>query len=202
MKRLTCLATLILMFVVAFAQQMQITPLPLKPEVKTGVLPNGLTYFILHNEQPKERANFYIAQKVGSTLETQEQLGLAHFLEHMAFNGITHYPGKDMLNYLQSKGIRFGADINAYTSFDETVYNIDNVITTDKPLMDSVLLVIRDWCDGILLEESEIEAERGVINEEWRSRSDAQNRMYTAILPQIFKEYQYQQMPIGKMEVV
>ncbi len=202
MKRLTSLATLILLFVVAFAQQMQMTPLPLKPEVKTGVLPNGLTYYILHNEQPKDRANFYIAQKVGSTLETQEQLGLAHFLEHMAFNGITHYPGKNMLNYLLSKGIRFGEDINAYTSFDETVYNIDNVITTDKPLMDSVLLVIRDWCDGILLEESEIEAERGVINEEWRSRSDAQNRMYTAILPQIFKEYQYQQMPIGKMEVV
>ena len=202
MKRLTSLATLILLFVVAFAQQMQITPLPLKPEVKSGVLPNGLTYYILHNEQPKDRANFYIAQKVGSTLETQEQLGLAHFLEHMAFNGTTHYPGKNMLNYLQSKGIRFGYDINAYTSFDETVYNIDNVITTDKPLMDSVLLVIRDWCDGILLEESEIEAERGVINEEWRSRSDAQNRMYTAILPQIFKEYQYQQMPIGKMEVV
>ncbi len=200
MKRLFSLATLLLMFVCAFAQQM--TPLPLKPEVKTGVLPNGLTYYILHNEQPKDRANFYIAQKVGSTLETQEQLGLAHFLEHMAFNGITHYPGKDMLNYLQSKGIRFGADINAYTSFDETVYNIDNVVTTDKPLMDSVLLVIRDWCDGILLEESEIDAERGVINEEWRSRSDASNRMYTAILPQIFEEYQYQQMPIGKMEVV
>ena len=200
MKRLSMLASLLLMFVCAFAQPL--TPLELKPEVKTGVLPNGLTYYILHNEQPKERANFYIAQKVGSTLETQEQLGLAHFLEHMAFNGTTHYPGKNMLNYLQSKGIRFGADINAYTAFDETVYNIDNVITTDKPLMDSVLLVIRDWCDGILLEESEIDAERGVINEEWRSRSDASNRMYTAILPQIFEEYQYQQMPIGKMEVV
>ncbi len=200
MKRLSLLATLLVLFVCAFAQQP--TPLALKPEVKTGVLPNGLTYYILHNEQPKERANFYIAQKVGSTLETQEQLGLAHFLEHMAFNGTTHYPGKNMLNYLQSKGIRFGADINAYTSFDETVYNIDNVITTDKPLMDSVLLVIRDWCDGILLEESEIDAERGVINEEWRARSDAGNRMYQAILPQIFKEYQYQQMPIGKMEVV
>ncbi|MDE7347856.1 MAG: insulinase family protein [Muribaculaceae bacterium] len=200
MKRLSSLAALLIMFVCAFAQQF--TPLALKPEVKTGVLPNGLTYYILHNEQPKDRANFYIAQKVGSTLETQEQLGLAHFLEHMAFNGTTHYPGKDMLNYLQSKGIRFGADINAYTAFDETVYNIDNVITTDKPLMDSVLLVIRDWCDGILLEESEIDAERGVINEEWRYRNDAQTRMYTAILPQIFQEYQYQQMPIGKMEVV
>ena len=200
MKRLTSLATLLLMVVCAFAQQF--TPLALKQDVKSGVLPNGLTYYILHNEQPKERANFYIAQKVGSTLETQEQLGLAHFLEHMAFNGTTHYPGKNMLNYLQSKGIRFGADINAYTSFDETVYNINNVITTDKPLMDSVLLVIRDWCDGILLEADEIEAERGVINEEWRQRNDAGTRQYTAILPQIFSEYQYQQMPIGKMDVV
>lgn len=200
MKRLTSLATLLLMFVVAFAQQ--VTPLPLKPEVKSGKLPNGLSYYILHNEQPKERANFYIAQKVGSALENQDQLGLAHFLEHMAFNGITHYPGKNMLNYLQSKGIRFGADINAYTSFDETVYNIDNVITTDKPLMDSVLLVIRDWCDGILLEADEIEAERGVINEEWRQRNDVGTRMYTSILPKVFSEYQYQQMPIGKMEVV
>ncbi len=111
MKRLSLVATLLLMFVCAFAQQF--TPLALKPEVKTGVLPNGLTYYILHNEQPKERANFYIAQKVGSTLETQEQLGLAHFLEHMAFNGTTHYPGKNMLNYLQTKGIRFGGDMNA-----------------------------------------------------------------------------------------
>lgn len=201
MKRLTSFATLLIIMVVyAFAQQP--TPLPLNPDVKSGTLANGLTYYIMHNEYPKDRANFYIAQKVGSALENQDQLGLAHFLEHMAFNGTTHYPGKDMLNYLQSKGIRFGADINAYTSFDETVYNINNVITTDKPLMDSVLLVIRDWCDGILLAEDEIEAERGVINEEWRSRNNASIRMYESILPQIFKEYQYQQMPIGKMDVV
>ena len=177
-------------------------PLPLNPKVKTGVLPNGLSYYILHNEEPKERANFYIAQKVGSTLEEQDQLGLAHFLEHMAFNGTTNFPGKNMLNYLQSKGIRFGADINAYTAFDETVYNINNVITTDKPLMDSVLLVLHDWSGDILLEEAEIDAERGVIQEEWRSRNNAQFRMYSAILPEIYQEYQYQQMPIGKMEVV
>lgn len=201
MKRLTSLALLLIMTVVyAFGQQA--TPLALQKEVKTGVLPNGLTYYILHNEKPKDRANFYIAQKVGSALEAPDQLGLAHFLEHMAFNGITHYPGKNMINYLESKGIRFGADINAYTAFDQTVYNINNVITTDKPLMDSVLLVIRDWCDGILLEESEIEAERGVINEEWRSRNDAQSRMLENVLPKIFKEYQYQQTPIGKMDVV
>lgn len=201
MKKLTSLAFLLLMTVIcAFAQQP--TPLALQKDIRTGKLSNGLTYYILHNELPKDRANFYIAQKVGSALEQQDQLGLAHFLEHMAFNGITHYPGKDMLNYLQGKGIRFGADINAYTAFDQTVYNINNVITTDKPLMDSVLLVIRDWCDGILLEESEIEAERGVINEEWRSRNNANSRMLEAVLPQIFQEYQYQQTPIGKMDVV
>lgn len=178
------------------------TPMPLNPKVKHGVLPNGMSYYIMHNEEPKERANFYIAQKVGSTLEEPTQLGLAHFLEHMAFNGTTHYPGKTMLEYLQSKGIRFGADINAYTAFDETVYNINNVPTTDKALMDSVLLVLHDWSGDILLEGDEIDAERGVINGEYLSRNNASFRMYSTILPQIYEEYQYQQMPIGKMEVV
>ena len=182
--------------------QMQLTPLPLNPKVKHGVLPNGLSYYIMHNEEPKERANFYIAQKVGSTLETEEQLGLAHFLEHMAFNGTTNYPGKNMLNYLQGKGIRFGSDINAYTDFDETVYRINNVPTTDANLMDSVLLVLHDWSGDILLEEAEINAERGVIQEEWRQRNDANTRMFKAILPLIYDEFQYEQMPIGKMEVV
>ncbi len=174
----------------------------MNPAIKHGTLPNGLNYYILHNEEPKERVNFYIAQKVGSTLETPEQLGLAHFLEHMAFNGTTNFPGKTMLNYLQSKGIRFGADINAYTAFDETVYNIDNVPSTDKALVDSVLLVLHDWSGSILLEEDEINAERGVIEEEWRSRNSAQQRRFEAMLPQVYQEYQYQQMPIGKMEIV
>ena len=178
------------------------TPLPLNPKVKHGTLENGLNYYILHNEEPKERVNFYIAQKVGSSLESPEQLGLAHFLEHMAFNGTTHYPGKKMLEYLQSKGIRFGADINAYTAFDETVYNINNVPSTDKALVDSVLLVLYDWSGSILLEEDEINAERGVIEEEWRTRNDARSRMLEAILPMIYEEYQYQQTPIGKMEIV
>ena len=199
MKRIfLLLAVLFCVGATSFAQ----TPLPVDPRVVSGVLPNGLSYYIMHNEEPKERANFYIAQKVGSTLETPEQLGLAHFLEHMAFNGTTNYPGKNMLNYLQSKGIRFGADINAYTAFDETVYNINNVPTTDKALMDSVLLVLHDWSGDILLEESEIDAERGVIQEEWRARNSAQIRMYSYILPKIYEEYQYQQMPIGKMDVV
>lgn len=201
LKRVLTFAMIIIAAVCASAQG-QGSPLPLNPNVKSGKLPNGLSYYILHNEFPKERANFYIAQKVGSTLETPEQLGLAHFLEHMAFNGTKNYPGKNMLNYLQSKGIRFGADINAYTGFDETVYNIDNIPTTDKALMDSVLLVLSDWSNALLLEEDEINAERGVIEEEWRSRNDADFRMYEKILPSLYQEYQYQQMPIGKMEVV
>lgn len=178
------------------------TPLPLDKAVKHGTLDNGLNYYIMHNEEPKERAHFYIAQKVGSSLETPEQLGLAHFLEHMAFNGTTNFPGKAMLEYLQSKGIRFGADINAYTGFDETVYHIANVPTADVALMDSVLLAIHDWSCAITLDTDEINAERGVIEEEWRSRNDAMYRMYEAILPVVYQEYQYRQMPIGKMEVV
>ena len=187
----------------SYAQEMpQLTPLPDMPGLRTGKLPNGLTYYVLHNEEPKGRANFYIAQKVGSTLEKPDQLGLAHFLEHMAFNGTTHYPGKAMLTYLQNKGIRFGDDINAYTGFDETVYNINNIPVSDQALMDSVLLVLRDWSCDLLLEEDEINAERGVIQEEWRMRNSAQIRRYTAMLPAIFEEYQYRQMPIGTMDVV
>ena len=199
-KVLSMLMMMLALAPAAIAQQL--TPLPLNPQVKSGVLPNGLSYYVLHNEEPKGRANFYIAQKVGSTLETPDQLGLAHFLEHMAFNGTKNYPGRNMLNYLETKGIRFGADINAYTSFDETVYNLNNIPTADKALMDSVLLVLRDWSGDILLEEDEINAERGVIQEEWRQRNNAQTRMFTQMLPQIYEEYQYEQMPIGKMEVV
>lgn len=197
-KKLLTVGFMALTALAGFSQ----TPMPLNPEVRSGKLANGLSYYILHNEEPKERVNFYIAQKVGSTLETPEQLGLAHFLEHMAFNGTKNYPGNKMLSYLQSKGIRFGADINAYTGFDETVYNINNVPTTDKALVDSVLLCIYDWSGSILLEEDEINKERGVIEEEWRSRNNANQRMYEALLPVIYQEYQYQQMPIGKMEIV
>ncbi len=202
-KKLISVAVCLLAMIIGInAQAQELGSLPLNPQVRHGVLPNGLSYYILHNEKPQGRANFYIAQKVGSTLETQSQLGLAHFLEHMAFNGTSHYPGKNMLNYLQSKGIRFGQDINAYTSFDETVYNINNVPTSDKALMDSVLLVLHDWSGEISLEGEEIDAERKVIQEEWRMRNNAGTRFFTALLPQIYKEYQYQQMPIGTMDVV
>ena len=197
-KKIFSLAFLLMCVLTMSAQ----TPLPLNPQVRHGVLPNGLSYYVLKNTEPEGRANFYIAQKVGSTLENQDQLGLAHFLEHMAFNGSKNFPGKNMLNYLQSKGIRFGADINAYTSFDETVYNINSIPTSDEALMDSVLLALHDWSCALSLEGDEIEAERGVIHEEWRSRNDANTRMFNAVLPQLFDEYQYAQMPIGTMEVV
>ncbi len=196
-KLLSMVLTLFCVFMTN-AQQ----PLPLNPEVRHGVLPNGLTYYILHNEQPRNRANFYIAQKVGSALETPEQYGLAHFLEHMAFNGTKHYPGDSMLRYLESKGIRFGADVNAYTDYEETVYNIDNVPTDNTVLMDSVLLALRDWSCDLLLEDAEIDAERKVIQEEWRMRNDPSFRFRSAMAPKIFSEPQYQLTPIGTMEVV
>ncbi|MDE6009926.1 MAG: insulinase family protein [Muribaculaceae bacterium] len=199
---LLAVMAIVLSTITVNAQMPQLTPLPEMPGVRTGKLDNGLTYYVLQNKKPEGRANFYIAQKVGSTLETKEQLGLAHFLEHMAFNGTVTYPGKAMLTYLQDKGIRFGADINAYTSWDETVYNIDNVPTADKNLVDSVLLVLRDWSCNLLLEDDEIEAERGVIQEEWRMRNDVQTRQLQAMLPAIYQEYQYQQSPIGTMDVV
>ncbi len=197
-KKLLSLVLGLIGICLANAQQ----PLPLNPEVRHGVLPNGLTYYILHNEHPKNRANFYIAQKVGSALETSEQYGLAHFLEHMAFNGTRHYPGDSMLHYLESKGIRFGADVNAYTDYEETVYNIDNVPADNAVLMDSVLLVLRDWSCDLLLEDEEIDAERKVIQEEWRMRNDPSFRFRSAMAPVIFSEPQYQQTPIGSMDVV
>ena len=201
-KHLSFLFVLLATVFGASAQEMQVNQMPLDPKIRHGVLPNGMNYFLLHNEKPQGKANFYIAQKVGSTLETPQQLGLAHFLEHMAFNGSKNYPGHAMLDYLQSKGIRFGADINASTGFDETVYNINNIPTSDEALMDSVLLVLHDWSCDLTLEDAEIDNERGVIQEEWRSRNDAGTRMWTAILPQIYNEYQYTRMPIGTMEVV
>lgn len=177
--------------------------IPMDSAIRYGVLPNGLTYYIKHNNEPKNRADFYIAQKVGSILENEDQRGLAHFLEHMAFNGTTHFPGKKMLEYLQDNGLRFGADINASTGFDQTVYFIANVPTTNSNLMDSVSLALYDWGNEISLENGEIEKERGVINEEWRTRGDAQMRMYEAVLPTFYKGSKYaNRLPIGLMEVV
>ena len=171
--------------------------------IRVGKLENGLTYYLCHNNLPENRVEFYIAQRVGSILEEEHQRGLAHFLEHMAFNGTTHFPGKDIINYLENNGVKFGANLNAYTSIDETVYNISDVPAREG-LIDSCLLILHDWASGILLEGDEIDAERKVIHEEWRTRNSANLRMLEAILPIIYPDsnrYAYR-MPIGLMEVV
>ncbi|MCQ2283486.1 MAG: insulinase family protein [Bacteroidales bacterium] len=201
-KILVTIGITILTCIAAFAQQMP--PIPIDPNVRIGHLDNGLTYYIRHNEEPKGQANFYIAQKVGSILEEDNQRGLAHFLEHMCFNGTQNFPGNGVIKYCEKIGVKFGADLNAYTSIDETVYNIDNVpVATVPSAIDSCLWILHDWADGLLLTADDIDHERGVIHEEWRSRNNASSRMYDKILPEIYPNNRYgQRMPIGTMEVV
>jgi len=176
---------------------------PFDKTFRKGVLPNGLTYYIKHNEEPKGRASYYIYQNVGAVLETDKQDGLAHFLEHMAFNGTKTFPKKSMLNMLESNGIKFGRDINAYTTHNETVYNISRVPTADKNLIDSCLIILRDWCDELSLEVEEIDAERGVINEEWRSRISARTRLSEQVDAVKYNNSIYSKRTvIGDMDVV
>ena len=202
MKRILTAALLLLTGVFASAQQMP--PMPVDPAVRIGHLESGLTYYVRHNAEPEGQANFYIAQKVGSILENDDQRGLAHFLEHMCFNGTEHFPGNGIVKYCESIGVKFGADLNAYTSIDETVYNIDNVpVATVPSAIDSCLYILHDWAGSLLLEDEDIDKERGVIHEEWRQRNDANSRMYEIILPKIYPGNKYgQRMPIGTMEVV
>lgn len=168
-----------LLFQINSGAQQQIPNLPVDPAYTIGRLDNGLTYYIRHNEYPKDRAFFYIVQRVGASLEEDSQNGLAHFLEHMAFNGTKNFPGKGIIDYLERQGVKFGSNINAYTSFDETVYNLDNVPTTNPSVIDSALLILHDWSGFISLEEKEIDSERGVILEEWRTRNAANRRVVT-----------------------
>ena len=205
MKKMFVAAAAMMVSLGAFAQGMEalMQPLPTDPAVRIGKLDNGLTYYIRHNAWPEQRADFYIAQKVGSMQENDDQKGLAHFLEHMCFNGTTHFPGNKLKTYLESIGVKFGENLNAYTSFDETVYNINNVKTTSEGSLDSCLLILHDWSHDLLLEGTEIDKERGVINEEWRMRRSAMQRMYEAALPDIYPGSKYaNRMPIGTMEVV
>ena len=184
------------------AQQID-SPIPPK-NFASGVLENGMHYYVLHNEEPKERASFYFAQNVGSVLENDTQRGLAHFLEHMAFNGTQNFKDKEMLEYLEKNGMKFGSEINAFTSFDETVYNINQVPVTNEKLLDSVLLILHDWSGYLSLTDAEIDNERGVINEEWRSRNTAGFRANSKVwLDGFLKDSKYsKRMPIGLMDVV
>lgn len=170
-----------------FAQADLSQKAPLDPTLRYGVLDNGMTYYIKHNQEPKERASFYIIQNVGALLENDEQNGLAHFLEHMAFNGTKNFPGKGILNTLEKHGVAFGRNINAYTAFNETVYNLSDVPIKREGLLDTCLLILHDWSDYLLLQEDEIDLERGVITEEWRTRRNSSFRMRQQWFPVLFK---------------
>ena len=185
----------------ALAQQQP--PIPIDPNVRIGKLDNGLTYYLRKNNLPANRADFYIAQKVGSIQEEENQRGLAHFLEHMCFNGTTHFPGDALKQYLERIGVKFGEILNAYTSVDETVYNISNVPVNTPGAVDSCLLILHDWSIDLTLDPKEIDKERGVINEEWRTRMSAMQRFQEKLLPAMFAGTKYATcFPIGTMDVV
>lgn len=203
LKQIYCLIVLLVAcsFQQLFAQQMP--PLPIDQTVRIGKLSNGLTYYIRKNTLPEKRVFFYIAQKVGSIQEEPQQRGLAHFLEHMCFNGTKHFPGEGLRQYLEKIGVKFGENLNAYTSIEETVYNIDNVPVTVPGAIDSCLWILHDWSNDLTLDPGEIDKERGVINEEWRMRSSAQQRIQQKAEPIVMAGSKYADAsPIGSMDVV
>ena len=184
-------------------------PLPQDPDVRTGKLKNGLTYYIRHNDKEPGLADFYIAQRVGSIQEEPRQRGLAHFLEHMAFNGTKNFPGKGkrlgIVPWCETIGVKFGANLNAYTSIDQTVYHIGAAPLRREGIIDSCLLVLHDWSHYLLLEDAEIDKERGVIHEEWRTRraGRAVQRLMEEAMPKVYKGTKYEDcMPIGSMDIV
>ncbi len=176
--------------------------MPVDPKVKIGRLPNGLTYYIRHNSLPEKRVELRLVVNAGSVLEDEDQQGLAHFMEHMNFNGTKRFPKNELVSYLQTIGVEFGADLNAYTSFDETVYILP--VPTDKPgLVDKGLQILEDWAHNALLDPKEIEKERGVVIEEWRLSRGADERMMKQTLPVQYRGSKYaERLPIGTKEIL
>ncbi|MDR2679725.1 MAG: insulinase family protein, partial [Tannerella sp.] len=185
-------------------QDMKLEKLIKDPKLRYGKLKNGLTYYIRHNAMPVERAEFYIVHNAGSMLEEENQRGLAHFLEHMAFNGTKNFPSKKGIqDYTESLGMLMGENLNAYTSFDETVYMLMDVPVMRDGVIDSCLLILHDWSSFLLLEDSAIEKERGVIREEWRTRRTAQSRLWEQQLPVMFPGSRYgTRLPIGSIDII
>lgn len=176
--------------------------LPLDPAVRTGTLENGFTYYIRRNTEPKDRAQLYLVNKVGSILEDEDQRGLAHFLEHMNFNGTTHFPKNELVDYLEKAGVKFGADLNAYTNFDETVYQLP-IPVDDPDVLKTGMLIMHDWAQEALLETEEIDKERGVILEEKRVGQGAGQRMRNQYLPKLLNNSRYaRRLPIGTEAVL
>ncbi|MDZ4663519.1 MAG: insulinase family protein [Bacteroidota bacterium] len=176
--------------------------LPLSPKVKRGVLKNGMSYYIEKNTKPENRAELRLAVNAGSTMENDDQQGLAHFVEHMAFNGSKNFKKNDLVNYLESIGTKFGPDLNAFTSFDETVYMLQ-IPTDKKDIVDKGLLILKDWSHNLSFDSVEIEKERGVVMEEWRLGQGAMERMNRKTWPVMFKDSRYaERLPIGKPEIL
>ena len=199
MQKLKLLIAGLLFSLAVNAQKVAISPtLPLDPAVKIGKLPNGITYYIRKNAEPKKRAELRLIVRAGSTLETDEQQGLAHFMEHMSFNGTKNFPKNDLVNFLQKSGVKFGADLNAFTSFDETVYELP-VPTDSSKLYERSLQILEDWAHNATLDSTEIEKERGVVLEESRLRGkNAQQRMRDKYFPIILNNSRYAtRLPIG-----
>lgn len=190
MKKLMMLAVAAFAAAGAMAQMNQ--PIPADPELRTGKLENGMTYYIRHNDKPKGQADFYILHDVGAIQENDSQQGLAHFLEHMAFNGTKNLPGKQLTEYLEIVGVKFGANLNAGTSWDQTIYNISDVPTSREGIIDSALLILHDWSHFIALEPKEIDSERGVIMEELRTRDGASWRSTMKLLQALGKGTKYE----------
>jgi len=194
---------LIVLFVPAAWSQIDVTQvMPVDPNVKIGRLANGLTYYIRRNTLPEKRVELRLVVNAGSVLEDEDQLGLAHFMEHMNFNGTKRFPKNELVSYLQSIGVKFGADLNAYTGFDETVYILP--VPTDKPgLVDKGLQILEDWAHNALLDPTEIEKERGVVIEEWRLSRGADERMMKQTLPVQYQGSKYaNRLPIGNKETL
>lgn len=191
-----------LLFVAGFVQAQDMS-LPQDKNVRVGKLPNGLTYYIRHNNYPEKVANYYIAQKVGSVQEEENQRGLAHLLEHMAFNGTEHFKDDLLRDYLQSIGVEYGRNLNAYTSTDQTVYYFTDVPSTRQTAVDSCMLILKDWSNGISLTEEAIEAERDVVHNEYRMRIVGMQKILEGVLPQMYPGSKYgNRFPIGLMSVI
>lgn len=195
-KHLLISIAVLLISAIAFGQ----TPLPNDPETRVGKLENGLTYYIRHNDKPAQRAEFWLATDVGAFQEEDHQDGLAHFLEHMCFNGTKNFPNKDLLNYLQSIGAEFGRNINASTGFEVTQYMLNNIPITRETIIDSCLLILHDYSHYVTCDPKEIDNERGVILEERRTRRTADWRMLEQTLPYYFGEINGKRTLIGGEE--
>lgn len=178
------------------------SPLPVDPNVRVGTLKNGLTYYIRNNKKPEKRVEMRLVVNAGSMLEDDDQLGLAHLIEHMAFNGTKNFEKNEIVNYLQSIGVKFGADLNAYTSFDETVYILP-IPTDDEQIVDKGIQILEDWAHNVTFADEEIDKERGVVIEEWRLGRGANQRMRDKYFPILFKNSHYaDRLPIGKKEII